>query len=106
MVDLYQILDEIREREMFLSTSPGCGGLVLGSRLRGRRVPDSKPDSTEDPSYETNLYVSGEVHKQNDRKRKDSNPHWMSECKSQGAEKLMVWCGIWSDRIECQVLDG
>ncbi|GBL89048.1 hypothetical protein AVEN_255191-1 [Araneus ventricosus] len=27
----------------------GCGGLVVSSRLRGRRVPGSKPDSTEEP---------------------------------------------------------
>lgn len=50
-------------------------------------------------SDEANFYVSGEVNKQNVRYWMDSNPHWMSDCKSQGAEKLMVWCGIWGDRI-------
>ncbi|GBM58465.1 hypothetical protein AVEN_214220-1 [Araneus ventricosus] len=28
----------------------GSGGLIVRSRLWGRRVPDSKPDSTEDTS--------------------------------------------------------
>ncbi|GBN65935.1 hypothetical protein AVEN_3720-1, partial [Araneus ventricosus] len=27
----------------------GCGGVVVRSRLWGRRAPGSKPDSTEDP---------------------------------------------------------
>ncbi|GBL80365.1 hypothetical protein AVEN_92274-1 [Araneus ventricosus] len=35
---------------MFLPVSQrGRGGLVVKSRLWGRRVPGSKPDSTEDP---------------------------------------------------------
>ncbi|GBM25332.1 hypothetical protein AVEN_232467-1 [Araneus ventricosus] len=32
-----------------LATPARCGGLVVRSRLRGRRVSGSKPDSTEDP---------------------------------------------------------
>ncbi|GBM02425.1 hypothetical protein AVEN_76477-1 [Araneus ventricosus] len=37
-------------RDFFPSKLPGGrGGLVVRSRLWGRRVPGSKPDSTEDP---------------------------------------------------------
>ncbi|GBN73110.1 hypothetical protein AVEN_129247-1 [Araneus ventricosus] len=48
---------------------------------------------------EANFCVSGEVIKQNVMYWIDSDPRWMSDRKSQGAEKLMAWCGIWGDRI-------
>jgi len=48
---------------------------------------------------EANFYVNGEVNRQNLRYWSNASPHWMSPTKMQGAGKLMVWAGIWGDRI-------
>ncbi|GBM69419.1 hypothetical protein AVEN_183394-1, partial [Araneus ventricosus] len=44
----YKILDELSRSN--IKCVEGRGGLVVRSRLWGLRVPDKKPDSTEDPS--------------------------------------------------------
>ncbi|CAM1324679.1 Uncharacterised protein r2_g3343 [Pycnogonum litorale] len=48
---------------------------------------------------EANFYVNGEVNRQNLRYWSSENPKWLSPTKLQGAGKLMVWAGIWGDRI-------
>jgi hypothetical protein len=48
---------------------------------------------------EANFYVNEEADRQNLHYWSDSNPHWMSPSKMQGARKLMVWCGIWGNKI-------
>jgi len=48
---------------------------------------------------EANFYMNGEVNRQNLRYWSDVNPHWTSPSRMQGAQKLMVWCGIWDTRI-------
>ena len=61
----------------------------------------------EDPNFSTkilftdeaNFYVNGEVNRQNLRYWSNENPKWLSPTKMQGAGKLMVWAGIWGDRI-------
>ena len=50
-------------------------------------------------SDEANFYVNGEVNRQNLRYWSESNPHWFSSSKEQGAARVMVWCGLWKDRI-------
>lgn len=50
-------------------------------------------------SDEANFYVNGEVNRQNLRYWSDSNPHWFTSNKEQGAARVMVWCGLWKDRI-------
>ena len=48
---------------------------------------------------EANFYVNGEVNRQNMRYWSNANPHWISSTKMQGAGKVMVWAGIWGDKI-------
>ena len=44
---------------------------------------------------EANFCINREVNRQNLRYWSDVNPHWMMDAsKMQGAQKLMVWCGI------------
>ena len=43
---------------------------------------------------EANFYINGEVNGQNLRYWSDA--HWIDASKMQGAQKLMVWCGIWN----------
>jgi hypothetical protein len=48
---------------------------------------------------EANFYVNGEVNGQNLRYWSDSSRRWTSPPNMQEAGKLMVWCGIWGNRI-------
>jgi hypothetical protein len=48
---------------------------------------------------EANVYVNGEINRQNVRHCSDTNPHWMNPSKMQGVGKVMVWCGIWGNKI-------
>jgi hypothetical protein len=48
---------------------------------------------------EANFYVNGEVDHQNLRYWSDINSQWMNPSKMQGAGKVMVWCGIWDNKI-------
>ena len=48
---------------------------------------------------EANFYINGEVNRQNLRYWSDTNPYWMSPSKIQGAGKVVVWCGIWGNKI-------
>lgn len=50
-------------------------------------------------SDEANFYCNGEVNRQNMRYWSDANPQWLNPSKMVGAEKTMVWCGIWQNRI-------
>ncbi|GBM75711.1 hypothetical protein AVEN_36105-1 [Araneus ventricosus] len=43
--------DMLSSLQLLFAFLMGGGILVVRSRLRGRRVPGSKPDSTEDPSF-------------------------------------------------------
>ena len=61
----------------------------------------------EDPNFSTkilftdeaNFYVNGEFNRQNLGYWSNENPKWLSPTKMQGAGKLMVWAGIWGDKI-------
>lgn len=48
---------------------------------------------------EANFYVNGEVNWENLHYWNNGNPHWMSPTRMHGADKVMVWAGIWGDRI-------
>ena len=50
-------------------------------------------------SDEANFYVNGEVNKQNLRYWSPENPHWFSGDKQQGAQRIMVWCGICNGQV-------
>ena len=50
-------------------------------------------------SDQANFYVKGEVNRQNVRYWSDTNPHWFTDNKQQGADRVMVWCGLWKDRL-------
>jgi hypothetical protein len=45
-------------------------------------------------SDEALFYVNGEVNRQNVRYWSQNNPRWMDPSKQQGAERIMVWCGL------------
>jgi len=46
-------------------------------------------------SDEALFYVNGEVNRQNVRYWSQNNPHWVDLSKQQGAQKIMVWRGLW-----------
>jgi hypothetical protein len=48
---------------------------------------------------EVNFYFNGEVNRQHVHYWSDSSPQWMILSKIQDAGKLMVWCGIWGNKI-------
>ena len=48
---------------------------------------------------EANFYVNGEANRQNLCYWSDENPRWLSPTKIKGAGKLMVWAGIWGNKI-------
>ena len=50
-------------------------------------------------SDEANFYVNGEVKKQNLRYWSPENTHWFSGDKQQGAQRIMVWCGICNRQV-------
>lgn len=50
-------------------------------------------------SDEANFYVKGEVNRHNLRYWCDENPHWFDDMKQQGGDRIMVWCGLWKDKI-------
>lgn len=50
-------------------------------------------------SDEASFYVSGELNRQNTRYWPSQNPHWFHDSKKQGSERVMVWCGLWYDRL-------
>jgi hypothetical protein len=50
-------------------------------------------------SDEANFYANGEVNKQNHRYCSTDNPHLFSATKTQGTEKIMVWCGAWDMHV-------
>ena len=50
-------------------------------------------------SDEAIFHLNGEVNSQNFRYWSDTNPHWMEAQNYQGAEKIMVWCGIINNSI-------
>jgi hypothetical protein len=50
-------------------------------------------------SDEAVFYGNGEVNRQNTRYWSQHTPHWYTDSKEQGETLLMVWCGIWKDRI-------
>lgn len=50
-------------------------------------------------SDEALFYLNGRVNSQNYRYWADVNPHWMRATKAQNSPRVMVWCGIWNDRV-------
>jgi transposase len=50
-------------------------------------------------SDEALFFVNGEVNVQNTRYWSQNNPHWMTPLRQQGAQKLMVWCGLWKAHV-------
>ena len=48
---------------------------------------------------EANIYVNGEVNRQDLRYRSNGNLHWMSSAKVQRGGKVMVWARILGDRV-------
>jgi transposase len=50
-------------------------------------------------SDEALFYVNGEVNRQNVRYWSQNNPHWVDHSKQQGAQKIMVWCGLWKAHV-------
>lgn len=50
-------------------------------------------------SDEANFYVNGEVNKQNLRYGSPENTIWFSGDKQQGAQRVMVWCGICNGQV-------
>jgi transposase len=50
-------------------------------------------------SDEANFYANGEVNKQNHKHWSTDKPHWFSTTKTQGAERIMVCCGVWDVHV-------
>jgi hypothetical protein len=50
-------------------------------------------------SDEALFYVNGEVNRQNVRYWSQNNLRWMDPSKQQGAERIMVWCGLWKAHV-------
>ena len=50
-------------------------------------------------SDEALFYVNGEVNRQNVRYWSQQNPHFVDYSKQQGAQKVMVWCGLWKTHV-------
>jgi hypothetical protein len=42
---------------------------------------------------------SGSINRQNSRYWAQENPHWVLPVREQGGPRMMVWCGIWRDRV-------
>ena len=49
-------------------------------------------------SDEALSYVNCEVNRQNVRYWSEQNPHFIDYSKQQGAQKIMIWCGLWKTR--------
>jgi hypothetical protein len=45
------------------------------------------------------FYKGGHVNHHTTRYWSDKNPHWVRDSKQQDDERVMVWCGIWGNRI-------
>jgi len=62
---------------------------------------DSNPNFSKEILFsdEAIFYLNGHVNRQNTRFWSDNNPYWSSDSKAQGDPRVMVWCGIWNDRI-------
>ncbi len=62
---------------------------------------DSDPDFSRKVVFsdEAIFYLNGHVNRQSTRFWSGNNPHWSSDIKIQGDPRVMVWCGIWNDRI-------
>lgn len=45
------------------------------------------------------FYVNGEVNRQNVRYWSQNDPHWGAHSKKQGAQRIMVWCGLWKAHV-------
>lgn len=50
-------------------------------------------------SDEALFMLSGDVNRQNYRYWSDTNPHWMRGNRVQNSPRVMVWCGMWGERI-------
>jgi hypothetical protein len=50
-------------------------------------------------SDEAMFYLNGQVNRQTTRYWCNANPYWAVDSNTQSDPRVMVWCGIWGDRI-------
>lgn len=62
---------------------------------------DNNPQFSENIIFtdEAIFYLNGRVNRQNTRYWATENPHWADDPKMLNHPRVMVWCGIWDNRI-------
>jgi hypothetical protein len=75
------------------------GGMGFCEWVVNKQVGDTNFQSGVLFTDEANFYVNEEVNHQNLHYWSDSNSHWTIPSKMQGAGKLVMWCGIWGNKI-------